>query len=73
MSKMTNQIVNIVASGGGVIVDAEGKMADQLIKIAAASVNSGAKVIIKNADSKMTDQLVKIAAAGRGNVIFDLS
>lgn len=70
--KMTDQIVQIVAAGGGVIVDSS-KMTEQLVEIAAAAARSGALVIVKGADSKMTDQLVQIAAAGKGRVIFDLT
>ena len=73
MSKMTDQIVRIVAAGGGVIVNGKGKMSDQLVRIASAAKSSGATVIIKNADAKMSDQLVRIASAGGGNVIFDLT
>ena len=73
MTKMTDQIIRIVAAGGGVIVDGDGKMSDQLVRIAAAAKSSGATVIIKNADAKMSDQLVRVAAAGGGNVIFDLT
>jgi aspartokinase len=70
--KMTDQIVQIVAAGGGVIVDSS-KMTEQLIEIAATAARSGALVIVRGAGSKMTDQLVQIAAAGKGRVIFDLT
>ena len=48
------------------------KTTDQLVRIASASSNSSAKIIITNINSKTTDQLVRIASAGKGNVIFDL-
>lgn len=70
---MTEQIVQIVAAGGGVIVDGAGKMTEQLVQIASAASRSGALVIVKNANKKMTEQLVQIASAGKGRVIFDLA
>lgn len=72
MSKTTDQLVKIVSSGGGVIIDAKGKTTDQLVKIAFASSKSGAKIILTNCNSKTTDQLFKIGSAGNGNVILDL-
>lgn len=72
MSKMTDQIIQIVAAGGGVIVDAS-KMTDQLIQIASTASRSGSLVIVKGAGKKMTDQLIQVASAGKGRVIFDLT
>ncbi|WP_437550998.1 hypothetical protein WME97_08435 [Sorangium sp. So ce367] len=71
-SKMTDQIVRVVAAGGGVIVDAD-KMSDQLVAIAGAAAQSGGVVIVKGASRKTTDQLMRIANAGQGRVIFDLA
>ena len=70
MPKMTDDLIRIVAAGGGVELDAGAKMTDDLIRIAAASQRSGAKVVIKNAGSKMTNDLIRIASAGKGNVSF---
>ena len=71
--RSSDQILKIVTSGGGVIIDASGRMTDQLIRIAAAAAATGAVVIIKNTKNMMSDSMVKIATAGRGSVIFDLS
>lgn len=72
MTKMTKQILRIVAAGGGVILNAQEKTTPQLVQIASAAAGSGATVILKNADTKTTEQLVQIATAGNGRVIFEL-
>ena len=72
MTKITERIVQIVAAGGGVILNAEEKVTDQLVQIASIAAESGATVILRNADTKVTEQLVQIATAGKGRVIFEL-
>ena len=68
----TDEIVRIVAAGGGIILDTKYKSTDELVRIAASSKPNGAKVILRNLTYKSTDELVRIGAAGKGNVIFDL-
>ena len=72
MAKTTEQIIQIVSAGGGVIIDGSQPI-DELVQIAAAASGSGATVIIKNADEKTTLRLTEIGAAGQGNVILDLT
>jgi hypothetical protein len=72
MSKMTPQIGEIVAAGGGVILDAGSKTRPQLVEIAAEAARSGATVILRNVGNKLTSQLVDIARAGKGKVIFEI-
>ena len=69
MSKATDQLVQIVAAGGNIIISS--KSTDQLVKIVTAAARSGAHVTIKG--NKSTDQLVRIARAGEGHVTFDLT
>jgi hypothetical protein len=73
MAKLTDHIVDIVRAGGSVVIDAGGRMNDQLVTIAQAAAVSGATVTIRNAGSKVTEQLVAIAQAGKGRVVFDLT
>jgi len=72
MAKTTEQLIQIVTAGGGIIIDGSQPI-DELVQIAAAAAGSGATVIIKNADAKTTHRLTEVAAAGRGNVIMDLT
>ncbi len=72
MPKMPDTLVQILAAGGGVIVDGSQYPPDLLVRMAAAARGSGATLILRNADSKMPNDLVRIAAAGIGKVIFEL-
>lgn len=72
MSKTTEQLRQILAAGGGLIIDAGSKTTDQLRQIAATAATAGTTVTMTNTNSKTTDQLRQIAAAGPGHVIFDL-
>ena len=72
MGKTAEQLIQIVAAGGGVIIDGS-QTINELVQIAAAASGSGATVIIKNADAQTTRRLTEISAAGRGNVILDLT
>lgn len=72
MSKTIEQVVQIIDSGGGVILDAKGRGTERLVEVAAAAVRSDVKVILRNAGAKTTDQLVEIATAGKGRVVFEL-
>ena len=70
MSNPTDEIIRIVANGGGVMVDAS-KPTDDLIRIAANAAGK-ATAIIRDAARKPTDELIWIAANGKGSIIFDL-
>jgi len=72
MSKTTTQVVQIIAAGGGVILNAREKTTKNLAQIASTAAESGATVILRNADGKTTSQLVEIATARRGRVIFEV-
>ncbi len=71
MSKMTEQIVQVILAGGGVSVDAQTKMTEHLLEIASAAAEAGTPVVLRNANSKMTAELVEIARAGKGKVLFE--
>lgn len=72
MDRSTDDLVKIVAAGGGLILDAEAKSTDELIKIANAAAESEAFVTMRKVGEKNTDELIKIAAAGDGAVVFEL-
>jgi len=72
---LPDTIIQIVAAGGGVIMDLNKQafLPDILIKIAAVAGASGAKVTIKNIGNLLLpDTIIRIAAVGRGNVVFEL-
>ena len=71
-AKTTDQLLEILSAGGGIIIDAS-KTTEQLVRLAAAAAHAGALMIVKNAGTKTTQQLVEIAASGKGRVIFDLT
>jgi hypothetical protein len=71
MVMTVDQIVQLVAAGGGIRVNARGKTLDQLVRIAAAASHRQAKIVIKNTSFFTCDQLVSIASAGKGCVFFD--
>jgi 5-enolpyruvylshikimate-3-phosphate synthase len=68
----TNEIQRIVSAGGGVEISADGKMANELQRIASVASNSGATVRIKDASNLISNEMQRIASAGGGNVIFVL-
>ena len=51
-------------------MDAKMRTTDDLVRIAAAASNSGARVEFQGMKMRTTDDLVRIAAAGRGAVTF---
>jgi hypothetical protein len=69
--KTTDELVSIVAAGGGLVFDPGRRSTEELIRISTAAKRGGATVVFKNMALRKTDALLKIAAAGRGNVIFD--
>jgi 5-enolpyruvylshikimate-3-phosphate synthase len=48
MAKMTDLLVRITSAVGGMIIDGNGKMTDQLVRISLAASQSRAKIIITN-------------------------
>lgn len=69
MSKSTDQLVQIVAAGGNIVMS--NKSTDQLMKIVASAARSGAHVTIKG--NKSVDQIIQIATAAKGHVTFDFT
>ena len=71
--KTTSELMNIVSSGGGVIIDGKKKTTSEIMNIVSMAKSHKAQVIVKNASSKTTSELMNIAAMGPGLVTFDLS
>ncbi|MFA5966967.1 MAG: hypothetical protein WC805_00410 [Patescibacteria group bacterium] len=75
MMLLPQTMIQIVGSGGGLIIDLDKQMllTDSMIQIAAAAAHSGAKVTFRLGKTiLLSDVMIQIAAAGRGSVTFDL-
>lgn len=69
-SRLTDDLIRIVAAGGGVCIDAKSRLTDDLIRIAAAAKSSGAHVTFEGMSARLTDDLIRISAAGKGHVVL---
>lgn len=69
-AKMTQDLVEIAAAGGGFTLNAGARMSRDLALIAAAAKRGGATVTFKGLGSRMKNDLIAIASAGSGHVIF---
>ena len=69
------EILTIIHSGGGVIVDASKTPSEVLLAFASSAGLAEGKctVIVKNAGCKTTTELCAIASQGKGSVLFDLT
>jgi hypothetical protein len=70
--KSTQDLIQIVSYGGGVVLDSR-KSTQDLIQIASYAAGKGSRVIIKDAGKKSTQDLIQIASYGKGAVIFDFT
>ena len=69
---LAQSIERIIASGGGVSVDAAKYSSQTLERFASFAAQSGATVIIRNCQHLLPTTLQRIAAFGRGKVMFHL-
>jgi hypothetical protein len=67
--RSTEELIQIVAAGGGLDLRAPGRSTDDLIRIAAAASGKGAQLIISPV-GRSTEDLIRIGAAGKGCVLF---
>lgn len=70
-ARLTDDLIRIVAAGGGMRLDAGARMTDDLIRIAAAAKNGRARLYLSGMSARMTDDLIRIGAAGKGCVVFE--
>lgn len=70
---LANSIVEILAAGGGLIVDAGNLLAPVLVQMASAAHQGGCTLTIRNCGALLVPAMKQIAAAGGGHVIFDLT
>ena len=69
--RMSNDLVRIVANGGGIRISAKAYSISDLVRIAANAARSNARVTICDTDALLVDNLVQIAANGHGAVSFE--
>lgn len=69
--RTTEDLMKIAVLGGGLVMDASGKDANDLVKIAAATSSGGGTLYLKNCGGIETTNLMFIASAGSGHVVID--
>lgn len=69
--RSTEDLMKIAAVGGGLVLDASGRDANDLLKIAAATSGGGGTLYLKNCGGIETTNLMFIASAGGGHVVID--
>jgi hypothetical protein len=70
MNLAPNDVVRILAAGGGVILDGSRHPVNDLVRFAAAAATGGCFLILQKSGSQPVNDLVRIASAGQGRVIF---
>ena len=63
-------LISIVATGGGLDLDVGNRTSSELISIASAASQSGARIIFRGLNGRMISELINIASAGKGAVQF---
>ena len=71
MNKSVDDLIRIAYSGGGLHLDASRYSTEDLIRIAHASSDKGARLHLVNTDTKSTDDLIRIAYTGKGCASFE--
>ena len=70
-ARTADELIRIVAVGGGVRFDGRARRTADLIMISAATKKNGGQAIFTGMSARTTDELIQIAAAGAGHVIFE--
>lgn len=68
--KSVEELVRILAAGGGFAINAGHLAVPDLIRMAAAASGNGARLQLRGVDHISTEDLVSIGAAGSGCVEF---
>jgi len=66
----TRDLVQLVAAGGSVVLDAADRPTRDLEQIASTAAGSGAKLVFRGMEGRPSRELLQIAAAGHGVVTF---
>jgi hypothetical protein len=66
----TDDLIRILAAGGGFEISAGVRPTEDLIRLASAASSKGARLTLRGLTVRPTDDLIRIAAAGKGSVVF---
>jgi len=70
-TRITDDLVRIALSGGGLRFDAGTRITEDLVRIVLAASNGGGTIYLSGMNTRITDDLVRIALAGKGHVVFE--
>jgi len=70
-TRTTDDLVKIAVAGGGLVLDASSKDANDLVKIATICGGANNTLYLKNCGGFDTTDLIKIAVAGNGHVVIE--
>jgi hypothetical protein len=65
------QLVQIVANGSGIEIDAKIIPKNDIVQIAAYAKGTGARIVVKNASTLSQQDIVQIAASGKPYIFFE--
>jgi hypothetical protein len=66
------ELIQLLAAGAGLIVEAQAKKTSDLIELASQAKTTGVTIIFMGMHNKSTSDLIRIASAGRAHVIFEV-
>lgn len=66
-----DDLIRLASAGAGFRIDAGMRQTNDLIRIAAAAAQGGARITFTGMRLRQRDDLIQIATAGRGNISFD--
>ena len=67
-----HDILQIINAGSGVIVDAAGKSADSLVRIAHAAAKANVTAVVRNGGPLTAENLRRVASAGGRHVLIEV-
>ncbi|WP_396328914.1 hypothetical protein [Burkholderia anthina] len=68
---MVDDLIRLAGAGAGFRIDAGLRLTNDLVRIAAAAAQGGARITFAGMALRPRDDVIRIAAAGRGNISFD--
>lgn len=68
---LVDDLIRLAAAGAGFRIDVTLRPTNDLIRIAAAARQGGARITFSGIGLRQRDELIQIAAAGGGNISFE--
>lgn len=66
-----DDLIRIATAGGGMRLNGNRILIDDLVRLAASAKASGARIYLSGLSGHSTNDLVRIGTAGRGSVVFE--